>query len=145
MQALRVGARGRLVGHDHHLSGVGRERGRSVVGDHHQPQLIGPDVAYEFLSLQPPVSAPVDGPWFTAIAAAVRRADPEAVVVPVCLTGGTDAKAFSRLGLACYGFDPLGEDPGGRRAAGTHGVDERVPVASLIWGATVLEDLLTTI
>ena len=109
------------------------------------PQLIGADVAYEFLSLQPPVTAPVDGPWFTAIAAAVQRADPEAVVVPVCLTGGTDAKAFSRLGLACYGFDPLGEDPGGRRAAGTHGVDERVPVASLIWGATVLEDLLTTI
>jgi len=75
----------------------------------------------------------------------VRRADPDAVVIPVCLTGGTDAKAFSRLGLACYGFDPLGEDPDGRRAAGTPGVDERVPVASLVWGAAVLEDLLTTI
>ena len=109
------------------------------------PELIGPDVAYEFLSLQPPVSSPLDGPWFTAIAGAVRRADPDAVVIPVCLTGGTDAKAFSRLGLACYGFDPLGEDPDGRRAAGTHGVDERVPVASLVWGAAVLEDLLTTI
>jgi acetylornithine deacetylase/succinyl-diaminopimelate desuccinylase-like protein len=109
------------------------------------PELIGPDVGYEFLALQPPVSAPLDGPWFAAIAAALRRGDPEALVIPVCLTGGTDAKAFSRLGLACYGFDPLGEDPDGRRAAGTHGVDERVPVASLIWGAAVLQDLLTTI
>ena len=74
----------------------------------------------------------------------MRRADPDAVVIPVCLTGGTDAKAFSRLGHACYGFDPLGETRtvAARRAPTG---STRVPVASLVWGAAVLEDLLTTI
>lgn len=109
------------------------------------PEVIGPAVEIEFLSEQHSVTAPVDDEWFRGIEAAVRRADPDAVVVPVCLTGGTDAKAFSRLGLTCYGLDPLGEDPEGRRSSGTHGVDERVPVSSLRWGAAVLDDLLSSI
>ncbi|GAA1834106.1 M20/M25/M40 family metallo-hydrolase [Microlunatus capsulatus] len=108
------------------------------------PGLLGEGVEHTFTSFQRPVEAPVDGPWFDAIRAAVLRADPEAVVVPTCMAGGTDAKAFARLGLQCYGFAPLGEDPDGRRASGVHGVDERVPVASLLWGAAVLADLMTT-
>src|SRR5205085_3832176 len=33
--------------------------------------------------------------------------DPGSVIVPYCMSGGTDAKQFARLGLACYGFTPL--------------------------------------
>ncbi|WP_231930280.1 M20/M25/M40 family metallo-hydrolase [Friedmanniella luteola] len=109
------------------------------------PALLGEGVEHTFTSFQRPVEAPVDGAWFAAIRDAVLRADPGATVVPTCMAGGTDAKAFARLGLHCYGFAPLGEDPDGRRATGVHGVDERVPVASLVWGAAVLADLLTTI
>ncbi|MET1006362.1 MAG: M20/M25/M40 family metallo-hydrolase [Propionibacteriaceae bacterium] len=107
------------------------------------PRVIGDDVTYEFTSFARPVAAPVDGFWFEAISRAIVRADPGATVVPTCMTGGTDAKAFAKLGLHCYGFSPLGEDPDGRRADGAHGVDERVPVASLEWGLAVLDDLLT--
>ena len=53
------------------------------------------------------------------------------------------AKAFAPRGIAGYGFAPLGEDPDGRLAEGVHGVDERVPVASLLWGLQVLDDFLT--
>jgi acetylornithine deacetylase/succinyl-diaminopimelate desuccinylase-like protein len=106
------------------------------------PALIGDAVEYEFTSRSLPISAPMDGPWFEAIRAAVHRADPEAVVIPYCMGGGTDAKAFARLGIAGYGFAPLGEDPQGRTRQGVHGVDERVPVASLLWGARVLDDFL---
>jgi acetylornithine deacetylase/succinyl-diaminopimelate desuccinylase-like protein len=109
------------------------------------PEVIGQRVASEFTSFQRPVSAPIASSWFAAIEAAVRRADPAAVIIPICLTGGTDAKAFAKLGISCYGFGPLGEDPAGRRSSGTHGVDERVPVASLEWGAAVLDDLLTVV
>lgn len=109
------------------------------------PELVGEHVSSTFTSFQPPVAAPVDSPWFAAIRDALVRADPAAVVVPTCMAGGTDAKAFAKLGLQCYGFAPLGEDPDGRRGAGVHGVDERVPVASLVWGAAVLQDLLTVI
>ena len=107
------------------------------------PTLIGDRVEYEFTSYSLPVSAPVDGPWFAAMREAIIAADPEALVVPYCMGGGTDAKAFTPLGIACYGFAPLGEDPEGRVLAGVHGIDERVPVASVEWGARVLYDFLT--
>jgi acetylornithine deacetylase/succinyl-diaminopimelate desuccinylase-like protein len=105
-------------------------------------ELVGDQVELEFTSHSMPISAPMDGPWFQAIRDAVGRADPEAVVIPYCMGGGTDAKAFARLGIAGYGFAPLGEDPEGRIREGVHGIDERVPVASVLWGARVLDDFL---
>ena len=107
------------------------------------PELIGDEVEWEHTAHSLPVSAPVDGPWFAAMRDAVCAADPGAVVFPYCMGGGTDAKAFAPLGIAGYGFAPLGEDPDGRLAEGVHGVDERVPVASLLWGLQVLDDFLT--
>ena len=38
---------------------------------------------------------------------ALLAEDPDARVVPYCLSGGTDAKSFSRLGIRCFGFAPL--------------------------------------
>ena len=74
------------------------------------------------------------------------RRRPRAVVFPYCMGGGTDAKAFAQLGIAGYGFAPLGEDPRRPdRREGVHGVDERVPVASLLWGLGVLDDFLTRV
>jgi acetylornithine deacetylase/succinyl-diaminopimelate desuccinylase-like protein len=108
-------------------------------------RVIGDDVSYEFISLQPPVEAPIRSPWFSAMEAAIRRFDPRAAVMPFCMGGGTDAKAFTPLGIACYGFAPLGPDPDGRTVAGVHGIDERVPVAALEAGQRILDDFLTTV
>ncbi|WP_040159115.1 M20/M25/M40 family metallo-hydrolase [Nigerium massiliense] len=105
-------------------------------------ELIGDKVEWEYSSRQDPVSSPVGGPWYDALCAAVRAADPEGVPFPNCMGGGTDAKAFAKLGMATYGFTPLGPDPDGRRFAGVHGVDERVPLESLRWGQRVLRDFL---
>ncbi|MHA6627345.1 M20/M25/M40 family metallo-hydrolase [Pseudonocardia sichuanensis] len=107
-------------------------------------ELLGPDVRREFVTRGEPVQAPFDSPWFTAMAEALRAEDPEAVVVPYCLGGGTDAKAFSTLGIPCYGFGPLGlpADDGYDHRAMAHGVDERVPVAALEFGARVLDRFL---
>jgi acetylornithine deacetylase/succinyl-diaminopimelate desuccinylase-like protein len=104
--------------------------------------LIGDGVQREFVGRSAPVQAPVDSPWFDAMAAALRAEDPEAVVVPYCLGGGTDAKAFSRLGIDCYGFAPLWLPEEFPYRAMAHGVDERVPVAGLRFGSRVLEHLL---
>jgi acetylornithine deacetylase/succinyl-diaminopimelate desuccinylase-like protein len=77
--------------------------------------------------------------------AAIQHVDPSAAVVPGCLGGGTDAKAFSLLGIACYGFAPATADPEGRRRSGIHGVDERVPVSSLLGGQEILAHFLATV
>lgn len=104
--------------------------------------LLGGRVTRTFLSHQPPVQAPVDSHWFDAMKAALLRHDPAAVVVPRCMGGGTDAKAFAPLGIDCYGFSPQGADPEGRTSDGVHGVDERVPVESLRSGQRILQDFL---
>jgi acetylornithine deacetylase/succinyl-diaminopimelate desuccinylase-like protein len=110
-------------------------------------ELLGPGVRREFVTRGEPVQAPFDSPWFAAMAEALRAEDPEAVVVPYCLGGGTDAKAFSALGIPCYGFGPLGlpDDTGYDHRAMAHGVDERVPVTGLQFGARVLDRFLTQV
>ncbi|MFI5085000.1 MAG: M20/M25/M40 family metallo-hydrolase [Actinomycetales bacterium] len=105
-------------------------------------ELLGAGITREFLSYQPPTQSDMDSPWFAAMKAALLRHDPDAVVVPMCMGGGTDAKAFTALGIACYGFAPLGADPGGRTHQGVHGVDERIPVESVRGGALILQDFL---
>ena len=105
---------------------------------------LGPDVRREFIADEPAVQAPIDSPWFDAMAGALRAEDPDAVVVPYCMGGGTDAKAFSRLGIDCYGFAPLSLPSGYDYRAMPHGVDERVPVEGLRFGARVLDRFLSS-
>lgn len=108
-------------------------------------RMLGDRVTREFLSNHPGISAPLHSIWFTAIAEAIVAHDADAIVVPYCLGGGTDAKAFAKLGIDCYGFAPLGQDPDGRVGSGMHGIDERVPVKSLEIGSSILEKFLTEV
>lgn len=108
-------------------------------------ELAGPDVDVEFLAHGHPCEAPIDSPWFRAMAAVVAEFDPQGVVVPFCMGGGTDAKAFAKLGMHCYGFTPLGADPAGRRPGGIHGIDERNTVKGLKIGNRMLRRFLETV
>ncbi|HEY8373532.1 MAG TPA: M20/M25/M40 family metallo-hydrolase [Pseudonocardiaceae bacterium] len=105
-------------------------------------ELLGPQVRREFLSDQPPVQAPLDTPLFDAMAEAVQAEDPEGVVVPFCMGGGTDAKAFAQLGIAGYGFTPMRTPDDFPTYGLAHGVDERVPVSGLQSGVRMLERFL---
>jgi acetylornithine deacetylase/succinyl-diaminopimelate desuccinylase-like protein len=105
--------------------------------------LLGPGVSREFVSHQPPVQSPMDTPWFAALGDALRANDEDAVVVPYCMGGGTDAKAFTTLGISCYGFAPLWVPQDFDYRAMAHGVDERVPVAGLGFGVRVLDHFLS--
>jgi acetylornithine deacetylase/succinyl-diaminopimelate desuccinylase-like protein len=105
-------------------------------------ELCGPDVVWEYQHRTQPLAAPVDSPAFAAMRAAVRRFDPEGHPVPFCMSGGTDAKQFARLGITGYGFSPLGQTPELGYGRLAHGVDERVPVDGLGFGLRVLDDFL---
>jgi acetylornithine deacetylase/succinyl-diaminopimelate desuccinylase-like protein len=104
--------------------------------------LLGPDVTREWVTDLPPVETEFAGPLTDAMLAALRAQDPGAVSVPYMLSGGTDAKAFHTLGMACYGFAPLRLPPDLDFASLFHGIDERVPVDALTFGTRVLDTFL---
>lgn len=107
-------------------------------------RLTGPDVDWEFEHREPALAAPVDSRTFARMRAAVQEFAPEGHPVPYCMSGGTDAKQFSRLGITGYGFAPLKLPEGFDYQALFHGVDERVPVEALHFGVRVLDRFLRT-
>ncbi|MGI5515814.1 M20/M25/M40 family metallo-hydrolase [Streptomyces sp. CA-106131] len=105
-------------------------------------ELTGSDVEWEYDHREVALQAPVDSPTYARMRAAVEEFAPEGHVVPYCMSGGTDAKQFSRLGITGYGFAPLKLPEGFDYQALFHGVDERVPVEALHFGVRVLDRFL---
>jgi acetylornithine deacetylase/succinyl-diaminopimelate desuccinylase-like protein len=77
------------------------------------------------------------------MARALLAEDPGSVVVPYCMSGGTDAKQFSRLGMTCYGFTPLVLPEGYDYYAMFHGTDERIPLSALEASVRIMDRFLT--
>jgi len=91
---------------------------------------------------QPPLEVPFEGALVEAMKDALVAEDPGSHPVPYMLSGGTDNKAFARLGIAGYGFSPLKLPAELDFSSLFHGVDERVPVEALEFGTRVLQRLL---
>jgi acetylornithine deacetylase/succinyl-diaminopimelate desuccinylase-like protein len=122
---------------------------RTLPGEHETflsqiQELVGPDIEIEIVERLPPVQTTFDGPLVGAMSEALKAEDPGARAVPYMLSGGTDAKAFARLGIRCFGFTPLRLPPDLNFSALFHGIDERVPVEGLQFGVRVLDRLLAT-
>ena len=101
--------------------------------------VLGPRVRREDVHTDKAVETSFDGALVEAMQLALKAEDPIARAVPYCLSGGTDAKSFSELGIRCFGFAPLRLPPELDFAGMFHGVDERVPVDSLQFGVRVLD------
>ncbi|MDR1807877.1 MAG: M20/M25/M40 family metallo-hydrolase [Propionibacteriaceae bacterium] len=105
-------------------------------------EVIGPKVRLEILHEQTSVEADLASALVGAMRTSIERHDPGAQVVPYLLSAGTDAKAWTELGIECYGFVPL-RLPADLDFTGLfHGVDERVPIESLQFGVRVLDEFL---
>ena len=105
-------------------------------------ELIGPNVKREWITHLDAYETTFDGDLVDAMNDAILAHDPDGRTVPYMLSAGTDAKAFAKLGIRCFGFAPLKLPPELDFAALFHGVDERVPVDALLFGTKVLEHLL---
>jgi acetylornithine deacetylase/succinyl-diaminopimelate desuccinylase-like protein len=116
--------------------------GRQAAFERELDDILGPDVEREWIVNLPPVETTFDGDLVAAMCAAILAEDPDATMIPYMLSGGTDAKAFARLGIRCFGFSPLKLPPDLDFAAMFHGVDERVPVDALTFGTRVLDRFL---
>ena len=117
--------------------------GRKEAFEREIDALLGPNVTRTWERDLPSVETTFDGDLVDAMNAAILAVDPGARTVPYMMSGGTDAKAFVRLGIRCFGFAPLRLPPELDFAALFHGVDERVPVDALKFGAKVLQSFLT--
>jgi acetylornithine deacetylase/succinyl-diaminopimelate desuccinylase-like protein len=120
-----------LPGHDDDLLATIEE----LAGEHVEVEVVHRDISLD---------APFEGPLVEAMKAALLAEDPGAEILPYCLSGGTDNKALSTLGITGYGFAPLQLPADLDFAPMFHGIDERVPVDSLRFGARVLGDFLRT-
>jgi acetylornithine deacetylase/succinyl-diaminopimelate desuccinylase-like protein len=104
--------------------------------------LAGPGIELELLApSRPPTVSPAGDELFATLAAVVADHHPGAVAVPSVTPGFTDAKFWSALGTACYGFTPIRLEPTDPDFPTMfHGDDERIPVAGLQAGLRMLAD-----
>ena len=104
--------------------------------------LVGEHVSVESLVSDIPLEVEFGGPLVDAMIAAINSEDPEGIAIPYLLSGGTDNKALAKLGILGYGFSPL-KLPADLDFVGLfHGIDERVPIDSLQFGARTLHHFL---
>ncbi|MFZ9879575.1 MAG: M20/M25/M40 family metallo-hydrolase [Candidatus Nanopelagicaceae bacterium] len=102
---------------------------KELAGEHVQVESLVSDIRLEVV---------FSGPLVEKMIAAIKSEDPEGIPVPFLMSGGTDNKALAKLGIAGYGFSPLQLPTDLDFMALFHGVDERVPVESLRFGARSL-------
>lgn len=105
--------------------------------------VVGPRVAVEPMISQPALEYPFEGDLVDAMTVALHASDPDAHIAPFVMSGGTDAKAWDKLGITSFGFVPLRLPADLDFTALFHGVDERVPLESLEFGARVFDHFLS--
>jgi acetylornithine deacetylase/succinyl-diaminopimelate desuccinylase-like protein len=100
-------------------------------------QVLGGEVELEVERHDPGPAKP-DMAFFDTLGGILREADPDGVPIPLLLTAVTDARFFSRLGIQTYGYLPMQLPKGFDFTRTIHGADERIPAATLEFGAAAI-------
>ena len=105
-------------------------------------ELVGDRISIDYVSKQNGLETTFDGDLVDAMTRSLLAEDPDALVAPFLMSGGTDAKHWDKLGIRCFGFTPLRLPGDLDFTALFHGVDERVPTDGLEFGARVFDRFL---
>jgi acetylornithine deacetylase/succinyl-diaminopimelate desuccinylase-like protein len=98
---------------------------------------------FETIQANEPSESPADTALYRQIVDVLKEFEPDCSVAPEMLTGGTDSRFFRKMGAVCYGFQPMRADmPYGEILKGVHGVDERISVENLVFGTSVLYNVV---
>jgi acetylornithine deacetylase/succinyl-diaminopimelate desuccinylase-like protein len=108
-------------------------------------KLAGDEIDVEFIARDIALEVEFTGDLVEAMCSAILGEDPEGIPVPYLMSGGTDNKALSELGIKGYGFSPLKLPKELDFFSLFHGVDERVPIDGLKFGARVMYQFLDNI
>lgn len=101
------------------------------------------DAEVDVAASGPPAPDEFDAGLFDTLTATLVDLDPEAVTVPYLFNESPDGRLFAAHGVQHYGFLPMDLPPDFHLPDLIHGPNERVPVASIDFGAEALYRLLT--
>jgi acetylornithine deacetylase/succinyl-diaminopimelate desuccinylase-like protein len=98
---------------------------------------------FEIIQASEPSESRLSTPLYELVVDVVKEFDPNCDVAPVMLTGGTDSRFFRKLGSVCYGFHPVRPETSYSEMQETiHGIDERISVQNLVFGTSVLYNIV---
>ena len=103
--------------------------------------LLGPDLNPHIdlhVERYDPGPESLDVSQFETLAGILREMDPAGHPIPLLLSGVTDARYFSRLGIQTYGFLPMPLPADFAFASTIHAANERIPVAALEFGTRAI-------
>jgi len=103
--------------------------------------LLGDDVELAVKKSEPGPAAP-NMELFDTLGGVLRGLDPAAIPLPFVMSGVTDARFLSKLGIQTYGFTPLQLPEDFNFIATVHAADERVPVAAMDFGTNAVYEVL---
>jgi len=103
--------------------------------------IVGDDVALEVVRHDPGPAEPDMG-MFNTLKDILAEADPGGIPIPFLMTGVTDGRFFSELGIQTYGFIPMKLPEDFNFSASVHAADERIPVEAVEFGANAIYQAL---
>ncbi len=103
--------------------------------------VIGDQVELELGPFVQPLERDPESPLFDTIRQVIIQHEPGGMLIPGLITGGTDAKRVSPLGIKVYGFVPMRYE-GPTMTGLAHNHNERVSLANLQFGTRVLYDVV---
>ena len=99
--------------------------------------IIDEDVQLDVLRFEPGPAEP-DMSLFDTLASVLKEIDPHGIPVPLLLSGVTDGRFFSQLGIQTYGYLPMTLPEDFNFSQIIHAADERVPAAAIEFGAQAI-------
>lgn len=100
-------------------------------------KIVGAGVELEVTEYDPGPSEP-DMSLFNKLSDVLKEADPTGTPIPLLLSGVTDGRFFSKLGIQTYGYLPMPLPEDFQFASVIHAADERVPAAAIEFGAQAI-------
>jgi acetylornithine deacetylase/succinyl-diaminopimelate desuccinylase-like protein len=98
---------------------------------------------FETIQANEPSESVANTLLYELIVNTLKEFEPTCAVAPILLTGGTDSRFFRKTGSTCYGFQPLRADmPYGEMLKTVHGIDERISTENLVFGTSVLYNIV---
>jgi acetylornithine deacetylase/succinyl-diaminopimelate desuccinylase-like protein len=98
---------------------------------------------FETIQVNEPSESKAETPLYDVITSVLTEFEPNCGVTPMLMTGGTDSRFFRKMGSVCYGFHPMrAEAPFDKMVKREHGIDERISVENLVFGTSVLYEVV---